>query len=50
MNVNAWKRTEIDLNECEHFLKANWDRSQIDLSSIVILVWVTLFYLKEHLK
>ena len=21
-------RTEIDLNECEHFLKANWDRSK----------------------
>ena len=23
-------RSEIDLNECEHFLKANCDRSQID--------------------
>ena len=23
-----WMRTEIDLNECEHFLKANWDRSK----------------------
>ena len=22
------KVTEIDLNECEHFLKANWDRSK----------------------
>ena len=22
------KRTEIDLNECEHFLKGNWDRSK----------------------
>ena len=21
--MNAWMRTEIDLNECEHFLKAN---------------------------
>ena len=23
LNVNARMRTEIDLNECEHFLKAN---------------------------
>ena len=23
-------KSEIDLNESEHFLKANWDRSQID--------------------
>ena len=22
------KRTEIDLNECEHFLKENWDQSK----------------------
>ena len=22
----------MDLNECEHFLKANWDRSKIDLN------------------
>ena len=29
-------RTEIDLNECEHFLKANLDRSNLDWS---ILVW-----------
>ena len=28
-NAN-WDRSNIDLNECEHFLKANWDRSQID--------------------
>ena len=28
-NVN-WDRSKIDLNECEHFLKANWDWSQID--------------------
>ena len=28
-NVNTFsKRTEIDLNEYEHFLKANWDRSE----------------------
>ena len=34
-----WMRTEIglneseiDLNECEHFLKANWDRPEIDLN------------------
>ena len=25
LNVNARMRTEIDLNECEHFLKANLD-------------------------
>ena len=25
-----WDRSKIDLNECEHFLKANWVRSQID--------------------
>ena len=25
-NAN-WDRSKIDLNECEHFLKANWDRS-----------------------
>ena len=23
LNVNAQMRTKIDLNECEHFLKAN---------------------------
>ena len=23
-----WMWTEVDLNECEHFLKANWDRSK----------------------
>ena len=28
-NAN-WDWSKIDLNECEHFLKANWDRSQID--------------------
>ena len=28
-NAN-WVRSKIDLNECEHFLKANWDRPQID--------------------
>ena len=28
-NAN-WDRSKIDLNECEHFLKANWGRSQID--------------------
>ena len=28
-NAN-WDGSKIDLNECEHFLKANWDRSQID--------------------
>ena len=34
--MNAWMRTEIDLNEseidlnkCEHFLKANWDQSEM---------------------
>ena len=33
MSVNTFsKQTEIDLNECEHFLKANWDRSKIDLN------------------
>ena len=26
--AKAWMRTEIVLNECEHFLKANWDRSK----------------------
>ena len=26
------KWSEIDLNECEHFLKASWDRSKIDLN------------------
>ena len=26
-NAN-WDRSKIDLNECEYFLKANWDRSQ----------------------
>ena len=26
-NAN-WDRSKIDLNECEHFLKANWDRSE----------------------
>ena len=38
LNVNARMRTEIDLNEseidlneCEHFLKANLDQSEIDL-------------------
>ena len=28
-NAN-WDRSKIDLNECQHFLKANWGRSQID--------------------
>ena len=28
LNVNARMQTEIDLNECEHFPKANWDRSK----------------------
>ena len=28
LNVNARMRTEIDLNECVHFVKANWDRSK----------------------
>ena len=28
-NAN-WDRSKIDLNECEHFLKANWDQFQID--------------------
>ena len=27
-------RTEIDLNECEHFIKANLELSLIDPSSI----------------
>ena len=38
--MNARTRTEIDLNECEHFhksnfehfLNANWGRSEIDLN------------------
>ena len=25
-----WDRYKIDLSECEHFLKANWDPFQID--------------------
>ena len=29
INLNE---SEIDLSECEHFLKANLDRSEIDLS------------------
>ena len=28
-NAN-WDPSKIDLNECEHFHKANWDRFQID--------------------
>ena len=28
------KASEIDLNECEHFLKANLHRSEIDLTWI----------------
>ena len=28
-NAN-WDRYKIDVNDCEHFLKANWDRSQTD--------------------
>ena len=32
LNVNPRMRTEIDLNECEHFLKTDLDRSEIDLS------------------
>ena len=41
LNVNAWKRTEIDLNESEidlnkskHFLKTNLDQAEIDPSWI----------------
>ena len=34
IHTSELDRSEIDLNpkrsECEHFLKANWDRSQID--------------------
>ena len=29
-NANWEDRSKIDLKECEHFLKANWDRSQIE--------------------
>ena len=29
-------RTELDLNECEHFLKANLDQSDIESSWIVL--------------
>ena len=35
-NAN-WDRSKIDLNECEHFLKANWNLRSIQLTSI--LVW-----------
>ena len=45
LNVNARMRTEIDLNECEHFLKENWDRSEsIDSNWILkaIPTWVDL--------
>ena len=42
-----WMRTEIglneseiDLNECEHFLKANWDRPEIDPNWIHLIVWI----------
>ena len=34
LNVNAQMRTEIDLNECEHFLKANPNQPRIDVSRI----------------
>ena len=27
-STTNWDRSKIDLNECEHFLKANWDRSK----------------------
>ena len=30
IHTSEWDRSKIDLNECEHFLKANGDRSQID--------------------
>ena len=32
--LNARMRTEIDLNESEHFLKVNMDRFEIDASWI----------------
>ena len=38
LNVNAQMWTKIDLNECEHFLKVNWDPRSIQLRSI--LVWM----------
>ena len=36
MNVNAQNlnESEIDLNKCEHFLKGNLDRCEIDPSWI----------------
>ena len=30
IHTSELDRSEVDLNECERFLKANWDRSQID--------------------
>ena len=32
MHVNARMRTKTDLNECEHILKVNLDRSEYELS------------------
>ena len=39
IHTSELDRSEIDLNECERFLKANWDRSQIDQLRSV-LVWM----------
>ena len=38
-NAN-WDRSKIDLNECEHFLKANWDRS--------LYIYLYTFFLKTY--
>ena len=47
------KRTEIDLNECQHFLKANRDRPEIDPSLIHLsmngsLETTTIIYILKH--
>lgn len=34
MRTSLERRTEIDLKECEHFLKANLNESEIDPSRI----------------
>ena len=55
LNVNARMRTEIDLNDCEHVLKANWDRiwdwsKSHRFQSIDPYDWILSFRIQHKIK
>ena len=46
-NANCGDRSELDLNECEHLLKTNRGRSEIDRSWINLVVWMALSFVHK---